>query len=118
MGILFVPVAALSSCWTFVSGGSKHECKPDCPMMMNMHQDSGMSIEAQVPSRNCCQLSSGKSEPATQLLAPAGGDRLAPPTAEVTAESAPMVASVIRSPESAHPALPAPSQSALCTFLI
>jgi hypothetical protein len=118
MGMLAAPAATLATSCLSLRGESHHGCVPDCPMMMNMHQDSGMSVQAQIQPPNCCQLSSGRPEPATQLLAFTGGDRLAPPAAEVTAVSVSMVASLIRSPESAHPALPAPSQSALCTFLI
>ena len=118
IGMLASPAAALATSCLSLRGESHHGCVPDCPMMMNMHQDSGMSVEAQIQPPNCCKLSSGRPEPATQLLAPAGGDRLAPPTVEVTAVSVPMVASLTRPTDSAPPLLPAPSQSALCTFLI
>lgn len=118
MGMLASPAVALATSCLSLRGESHRGCVPDCPMMMNMHQDSGMSVEAQIQPPNCCKVSSGRPEPGTQLLAPTGGDRLAPPAAEVTAVSVPMVASLTRPTDSAPPPLPAPSQSALCTFLI
>ena len=118
LGMLASPAAALATSCLSLRGESHRGCVPDCPMMMNMHQDSAMSVEAQIQPPNCCKLSSGRPEPGTQLLAPAGGDRLAPPAAEVTAVWVPMVASLTRPQETAPPPLPAPSQSALCTFLI
>lgn len=118
LGMLASPAAALATTCLSLRGESHHGCVPDCPMMMNMHQDSGMLVEAQIQPPNCCKVSSGRPEPATQLLAPTGGDRLAPPAAEDTAVSVPMVASLTRPTDSAPPPLHAPSQSALCTFLI
>lgn len=120
LGLLALPMAALSQCWMNDGSSSHHGCHSGCPMMAMMpkaHQAPAESIEAQPQNLNCCQISSGRTEPVSPLLVSPYTTSLRPLTVQTVALSLPTFVMSSRSAESAPPPT-APSQPVLCTFLI
>ena len=117
--LLAAPAAALSECWTS-SDEVQHGCPPGCPMMamMNAHQTPD-TVQAVPSGTTCCEVSSGKPTPITQLQVPTSGSRAAvtPAVSSDAFTAAPVPAST--HPPGPTPALPPSSpQAVLCTFLI
>jgi hypothetical protein len=119
VALLAVPAAALSSCWTS-SDESQHGCDPDRPMMatMNAHH-AGSTVQAVQSGTSCCDISSGKPNPSTQLQVPTDSSRTAvtPPQSSGTF-AAVTVPARSDSPPSILPLPAASPQAVLCTFLI
>lgn len=119
IALLAAPAAALATCWAG-SGEAPHDCAPDCSMMamMNTHPPAG-TVRADASGTSCCDISSGKPNPPTQLQVPTDSSRTAvtPPQSLGVLAVVPVSASA-DSPGS-PPSLPAVSaQAVLCTFLI
>ncbi|MGB9106177.1 MAG: hypothetical protein WCC59_15580 [Terriglobales bacterium] len=118
IALLAAPAAALSTCWTS-SDEAQHGCDPACPMMatMNTHHAAD-TLQAVASGATCCDISSGKPNPGTQLQAPSDSSRTAATPQSSGAFAAVLVSARSDSPRSMPP-LPAVSpQAVLCTFLI
>lgn len=116
LGLLAGPAAALSHCWTATSSSSDH-CVPHCPMMAQTGKLASTVFQALPPVTTCCRISPSKPVPVSQLVALANGSGIAAPTVQVAAPLA-VFPVVVRASDAAPPPLIAPSQAALCTFLI
>jgi hypothetical protein len=119
MAVFAAPAAALSSCWTSPEE-APHGCPAGCPMMAmaNAHPMSD-AIQAAPSGNSCCNISSGKTTPTTQLQVPTDSTRtiVTPPHASLPL-ACPLVSARAESPGSSPPVFPASPQAVLCTFLI
>ena len=119
IALLAAPAAALSTCWKS-SDQALHGCESDCPMMatMNTHH-AARTAQAVTSSTSCCEFSSGKPNPSTQLQVPSDSSRTAvtPPQSSGTF-AAVIVPARSDSPPSILPLPAASPQAVLCTFLI
>jgi hypothetical protein len=116
VGILAGPASALSRCWMSSFGASKHSCVPHCPIMA-MKLATPVMASNSTQTLTCCQVSPAKTEPVSPSLMTGDLSRTAPAAIQVSA----LVVSnpvAVRSSDAAPPTLVAPSQAALCTFLI
>jgi hypothetical protein len=117
IALLAAPAAALSTCWTN-SDEALHGCESDCPMMatMNTHHAAG-TVQGVASGTSCCDISSGKPNPSTQLQVPSDSSRTAvtPPQSLFAAVIVPARSD---SPPSILPLPAASPQAVLCTFLI
>jgi hypothetical protein len=113
------PASALSICWSG-SGEAQHGCAPDCPMMEQMnsrHAADTMQAIASAPS--CCDISSGKPAPTTQLLVPTSSARTPATPPDSSAAFAAVLFPANRAQLDASPVVPtASAQAVLCTYLI
>lgn len=119
IALLAAPAAALSTCWTN-SDESQHGCEYDCPMMamMNTHHAAG-TIQAVASGTSCCDISSGKPNPSTQLQVPSDSSRTAvTPPQSLGTFAAVIVPERSDSPPSILPLPAASPQAVLCTFLV
>jgi hypothetical protein len=115
VAIIAVPVFASNYCPEHSESGM--HCPPGCSMMAMAQTTAEMQFKAATPKASCCELSSSKPAPRTQLQ---------PPT-DTTAISRQAISAVVgMAPverRSEH-AIPLPlsdsggAQSLLCTFLI
>jgi len=118
VALLAAPAAALSTCWTS-SDEAQHGCASDCPMMvmMNAHQPPD-TVEAATSGTSCCDISSGKPNPATQLQVPTDSSRTAATPLQSGTFAAVIVPARANSPSSTRPLPSSLPQAVLCTFLI
>jgi hypothetical protein len=86
-------------------------------MMAPAGKAASTIFQALPPAATCCRVSPSKPVPASLLAAPADGSRVAAPTVQVAAPLAALPV-LVRASDAAPPPLIAPSQAALCTFLI
>ena len=116
VGMLAGPASALSRCWMSSFGPSKHSCVPHCPMMAMKLATTVMATNS-AKTLTCCQVFPAKTEPVSPSLMTGDLSRTVLAAVQVTAlvVSNPVVA---HSSDAAPPPLVAPSQAALCTFLI
>lgn len=119
VALLAAPAAALSTCWTS-SDEARHGCVPDCAMMatMNAHH-AAYTVQAVTSGPSCCDISSSKPNPSTQLQVPTDSSRTAvtPPQSPGTF-AAVIVPARCDSPASTPPLPSGSPQAVLCTFLI
>jgi hypothetical protein len=119
IALLAAPAAALSTCWTS-SDEAQPGCVPDCAMMatMNAHH-AAYTVQAVASGTSCCDISSAKPNPTTQLQGPTDSSRTAvtPPQSSGTF-AAVIVPARSDSPASTPPLPSASPQAVLCTFLI
>jgi hypothetical protein len=119
VGLLAAPAAALSTCWTS-SDEAQHGCDPDCPMMatMNTHHAAD-TVQAVTSGTSCCDISSGKPHPSTQLQVPSDSSRTAVTPPQSSGRSAAVIVPARSdSPPSILPLPAASPQAVFCTFLI
>ncbi len=116
--LLAAPAMALSSCWGSGGPAAQPSCVPDCPMMA--HSEGARAVaqaQAQPEGSTCCQVSSDKTAPRSQMLVPTMSSTMAPPAAHAIASGA-SAQTQAHTCETASPPTISLSQSALCTFLI
>jgi hypothetical protein len=119
IGMVAAPAAAaLAMCSTSAEAGSQHACLPGCPMMAKTLGAPTNSVQAQPQSPSCCQISSSRPTPLSQLQVPTTSIRITPPADQATPVSAPVVSALDQSSESALPPSIGSPQAVLCTFLI
>jgi hypothetical protein len=119
MAVLAAPAAALSSCWTS-SHEAAHGCPAGCPMMaITKTQQPSDAVQVAPGANSCCDISSGKTTPSTQLQVPIDSTRtiVMPPQASLPI-ARPLVSARAELPGSSPPVFPASPQAVLCTFLI
>ncbi len=93
------------------------QCPPDCPMMAAMqHADATTAMQAASQPSSCCEMSSGRPTPTSELQVPASTYSVAPPALDVTAVALP--AAINHVTEISSPPPVSFSQAALCVFLI
>lgn len=117
--LLAAPAAALSNCWTGASE-AQHGCTPGCPMMASMpaHNAAG-AVQAIAARPSCCDISSAKPKPATQLQVPTDNSRTAVmPPLSMVAFAAVVVPFRTDSPPSMPPLPAASPQAVFCTFIV
>ena len=118
IALLAAPASALSRCWSGPDGDAQHGCDPDCPMMAQMNH-AGDTMQAVASGTSCCDISSGKPAPTTQLLVPTSSARTAiTPPQSLAPFAAVLVLANSISPGSITALPTASPQAALCTFLI
>ncbi len=112
LAVLAMPAAALASCWTAVTMSA------GCPLCAGIsHDPSQLSIQGAPAGTSCCDVSSSKPAPASELQLPATTTVLAPPSNGAIAVS---VSSATRVDTSTwdFTSPPVSPQAVLCTFLI
>ena len=115
-GLLAGPAAAVSRCWTGVSGSVEH-CRPRCPMMAKTPGAPVKGFQRAPHGPNCCQISPAGPAPVSESAA--SPDRSAASEAKVQMPlSVVSVAVVARTLDETPPPLLVHSQAVLCTFLI
>jgi hypothetical protein len=112
--LLVLPTAALAACLSHGQAIGQHAT--DCQMMS---QHLGLaSIRKALPDAACCELSSGKSAPASVVQAPSTAADLVTPASIVSTVDAPSLEAEASSIGPAvRPSGPA-LQAILCVFLI
>ena len=114
---LLAPSASLAFCAPVSADAtSPMRCPPDCPMMAAMQHATESGVQAAPQRSSCCEMSSGRPAPTSELQVPTDSFRVAAPVILVAAAVAP-VAFVEVTDFSSPPPLFA-SQAILCTFLI
>jgi hypothetical protein len=118
VGLLALPETALSTCWTNFDE-AQHGCGLDCPMMaMRNAHHAADTVQAVTSGTSCCDISSGKPNPTSQLQFPTNGSRTAATPLQSGTFAAVIVPARCDSPASTPPLHSASPQAVLCTFLI
>ncbi len=113
LSILGLPAIAATFCADTNQSGMN--CPPDRPMMAKLHR-TNIQFKAASESSSCCEMSSAKPAPRSELQAPASSAVALHRSVAVGLAVAPEQ-SIDETARSAPPDT-GPAQSRLCTFLI
>ena len=114
---LLAPSASLAFCApASADSATPMQCPPDCPMMAAMQHATESGVQAAPQRSSCCEMSSGRPTPTSELQVPTSTYSVAAPTLDVTAAVEPMMFAENTDVSSSPPV--SFSRAALCVFLI